>query len=122
MVIQLSPTGIAYTSFRHWRTILVFTLLGLASTIAYTLVATPKYEADAQLVVHFSTQPTLTPGAAPAGAASQTPADYAEIINDYMNMLAGNDLAEGSSNRSASPRCIRNTSRTICGCSRPWHR
>ena len=92
MYMPLTAPGIVYVAFRQRAAIIGFVLLGLIVTIAYCLLATPLYEADASLVVSFSRQPNQTPGADQTTVG--TPTDHDEIINSYLLIIQGNALAE----------------------------
>lgn len=72
--------------------LLFFVLL----TVAYCLIATSKYEADASVVVTFNRQITGDIAADRSGASSEMSAAGAdEIINSYGMVLQSDTLAEG---------------------------
>jgi uncharacterized protein involved in exopolysaccharide biosynthesis len=92
MVIPLTTPSIIYVVFRQHRVILGCLLLSIMLTIGYCLVATPLYQAETSLVVNFTRDPSSTPGG--HGASEQTPGDHEQIINSYVLMLQGSDLAQ----------------------------
>lgn len=48
-----SADDVLYTMFRHWRLIVVFTLIGIGGAVAVRFVRPPMYESQAKLAVRF---------------------------------------------------------------------
>jgi uncharacterized protein involved in exopolysaccharide biosynthesis len=109
MVIELTPPGIVYVVFRQRRVILTFLLLCFVLTVAYCLWATPRYEADASVVVTFNRQLTGSVGAdQSASSAPSNPADVDEIVNSYSLVFQSNALAEQVINEISLPKMYPN--------------
>ena len=94
MVIELTTPGVVYVLFRQRWVILGFLCFCLFLTVAYCVIATSKYEADAAVVVNFSRQITGDISADHSGAAEPTAAGGDEIINSYGMVLQSDALAE----------------------------
>ncbi len=93
MIIELTTPGVLYVLFRQRRVIIGFLSFFLFLTVAYCLVATPKYEADASVTVNFNRQ--LTGDVGDHGASNLPNASGAdEIINSYGMVLQSAALAE----------------------------
>src|SRR6202044_2076239 len=84
MVIELTTPGIVYVLFRQRWVIVGFLSFCLFLAVAYCVIATSKYQADAAVVVNFSRQIT--------GDTSAARGD--EIINSYGMVLQSDALAE----------------------------
>ena len=95
MVTELTARSLAYVAFRQRWVILSFLAFGLLSTVAYCLIVSPQYEADAALDVVFNRQLSGSVGAE-QGAANgpATPADADEIVTSLSLVLQSNTLAE----------------------------
>lgn len=93
MIVELTTPGILYVLFRQQRVILGFLAFFLLLTVAYCLVATPKYEADASVAVNFNRQLTGDVGDhGPSNVPNAAGAD--EIITSYGMVLQSDTLAE----------------------------
>jgi uncharacterized protein involved in exopolysaccharide biosynthesis len=94
MVIELTTPGVVYVLFRQRWVILGFLSFCLFLTVAYCVIATSKYQADAAVVVNFSRQITGDINADRGGANEPTAAGADEIINSYGMVLQSDALAE----------------------------
>jgi succinoglycan biosynthesis transport protein ExoP len=93
MIIELTTPGVLYVLFRQQRVIIGFLSFFLFLTLAYCVIATPKYEADASVAVNFNRQ--LTGDVADHGPSNVPNAAGAdEIINSYGMVLQSDTLAE----------------------------
>ena len=93
MIIELTTPGVLYVLFRQQRVIIGFLAFFLFLTVAYCLIATPKYEANASVAVNFNRQLTGDVGDhGPANLPNAAGAD--EIINSYGMVLQSDSLAE----------------------------
>ncbi len=93
MIIELTTPGILYVLFRQQRIIIGFLASFVFLTVAYCLVATPKYEADASVTVNFNRQLAGDVGDhGPSNLPNAAGAD--EIINSYGMVLQSDKLAE----------------------------
>jgi polysaccharide biosynthesis transport protein len=92
MQIELTTPGVVYVLFRQRWVILSCLGFFVLAAIAYCLIATPKFEADASVVVNFSRQLT---GDVSADRAANGPnaAGADEIINSYGMVLQSSALA-----------------------------
>jgi succinoglycan biosynthesis transport protein ExoP len=90
MLIELTGPGVIYVLFRQRRVIVGFLSGFLLLAIAYCLVATSKYQADAAVVVNFSRQIT---GDVNADRNAPTAAGADEIITSYGMVLQSDALA-----------------------------
>jgi len=91
MLIELSTTGIIYVFFRQRWIILGFFSLFFLLALAYCLIATSRYQADAAVVVNLNRQ--LTGDVTADRAAAQTPAGTDELVNSYTLVLQSDELA-----------------------------
>jgi polysaccharide biosynthesis transport protein len=94
MMIELTSPGILYVLFRQRRVILAFLLSCLFLTVAYCVIATSKYQADAAVVVNFSRQITGDTSGDRGGANQPSAAGADEIITSYGMVLQSDALAE----------------------------
>ncbi|MGA2780056.1 MAG: Wzz/FepE/Etk N-terminal domain-containing protein [Steroidobacteraceae bacterium] len=94
MVIELTSSGVIYVLFRQRWVIVGVVSFFVFLTLAYCVIATSKYEADAAVVVNFSRQITGDINADRGGAAEPTAAGADEIITSYSMVLQSNALAE----------------------------
>jgi succinoglycan biosynthesis transport protein ExoP len=93
MIIELTTPGLLYVLFRQQRVIIGFLSFFVLLTVAYCLVATPKYQADASVAVNFNRQLTGDVGDhGPSNVPNAAGAD--EIINSYGMVLQSDTLAE----------------------------
>src|ERR1700677_3481323 len=93
MVTELTIPSVVYVAFRQRRVITYFLLFGLLITVAYCLVATARYEADASVVVNFNRQ-LSAPLSGDQGAVTATPTNADEILTSYTLVLQSNALAQ----------------------------
>jgi uncharacterized protein involved in exopolysaccharide biosynthesis len=92
MIIQITPRGMLNTFFRHrYKFGSIFIMIfGLA--VAYCVIATPKFDSDAALMVKFaSNQPTRTDSPPSVGITAQQ-LERKEIVNSQMGVLQSQDL------------------------------
>jgi succinoglycan biosynthesis transport protein ExoP len=94
MVIELTTPGIVYVLFRQRWVIVGFLSFCLFLAVAYCVIATSKYQADAAVVVNFSRQITGDTSADRGGANQPSAAGADEIINSYGMVLQSDALAE----------------------------
>lgn len=92
MMIELTTPGVLYVLFRQRRIIIGFLSFFLFLSLAYCLVATPKYQADASVAVNFNRQ--LTGDVADHGPSNVPNAATDEIINSYAMVLQSDTVAE----------------------------
>jgi succinoglycan biosynthesis transport protein ExoP len=93
MVTELTIPSVVYVAFRQRRVISYFLLFGIVITVAYCLVATARYEADASVVVNFNRQ-LSAPLSGDQGAVTATPTNADEILTSYTLVLQSNALAQ----------------------------
>ncbi len=94
MNAQLMPYGLLTTLFKHQKAVLgVFFGVVLAGA-AYLLIAEPKYESDAQLIVRFGDR--SIPEVARTQTTEMTPSDRHEIVLAHAAMLSSHDLAQAT--------------------------
>jgi polysaccharide biosynthesis transport protein len=91
MLIELSTSGITYVFFRQKWILLGFFSFFFFLAIAYCLIATSRYQADAAVVVNVNRQ--LTGDVGSDRAAAQTPAGTDELVNSYTLVLQSDELA-----------------------------
>jgi succinoglycan biosynthesis transport protein ExoP len=93
MLIELSTPGIVYVFFRQRWVIVGFFTFFLALAIAYCLIATSRYQADAAVIVNLNRQLTgdVTGDHANGG---QNAAGQDELVNSYSMVLLSDSLAE----------------------------
>lgn len=92
MIIQVTPRGMLNTFFRHrYKFASVFLgIFGLAVT--YCVIATPKFESDAALLVKFaSNQPARSDSPPSVGITAQQ-LERKEIVNSQMGVLQSQDV------------------------------
>ncbi len=95
MVIEPTKKSMVYVLFRQRRVITAFVLFCFTLTVAYCLLATAQYRADASVVINFNRQLTGSLGTDQgAGNSPATPTDADEILNSYTLVLQSNALAE----------------------------
>jgi uncharacterized protein involved in exopolysaccharide biosynthesis len=94
MLIELTTPGLLYVLFRQRRVILGFLLGFMFLAVAYCIVATSKYEADASVTVNFTRQLTGDVNADRNGANAPNAAGGDEVINSYSMVLQSSVLAE----------------------------
>jgi uncharacterized protein involved in exopolysaccharide biosynthesis len=94
MVIELTTPGLLYVLFRQRWVILGFLSFCLLLTVAYCVIATSKYEANAAVVVNFSRQLTGDTSADRGGANQPSATGTDEIITSYGMVLQSDSLAE----------------------------
>lgn len=92
MLIELSTPGIVYVLFRQRKVILGFFLFFFLLAVAYCLIATSKYEADAAVVVNLSRQ-LSGDVSADHSLASQSASEIDELVNSYSMILGSDALA-----------------------------
>jgi uncharacterized protein involved in exopolysaccharide biosynthesis len=91
---ELMPYGLLTTLFKHKKAVLgVFFGIVLCG-LAYLLVATPKYESVAELIVRFGDR--SVPDVARTPTAELTPSDRREIVLSHAAMLGSHDLAQAT--------------------------
>jgi uncharacterized protein involved in exopolysaccharide biosynthesis len=94
MLIELTTPGILYVLFRQRRVILGFLLGFMFLAVAYCIVATSKYEADASVIVNFTRQLTGDVNADRGGGGVPNAAGGDEEINSDSMVLQSSVLAE----------------------------
>lgn len=92
MLIELTTPGVLYVLFRQRRVILGFLGFFVLLAVTYCLIATPRYEADASVVVNFGRQLTGDVGNDHAGN-EQSAASMDEIITSYGMVLQSDAVA-----------------------------
>ena len=94
MSVQLIPYNAVTVLSKQWRTFLgVFAAVMIAG-IGYLVIATPKYESVAELVVTFGDR--NSPDIAHNGAGELTPSDRREIVLSHAAILESHDLARAT--------------------------
>jgi uncharacterized protein involved in exopolysaccharide biosynthesis len=89
---QLMPLGLSTVLFRHRRAVLTVFLGVIFAGAAYLVMATPRYQSVAQLVVLFGDR--SVPDVARQPVTELTPSDRHEIVLAHAAMLDSHDLAE----------------------------
>ena len=92
MNAQLMPFGLLTTLFKHKRAVLAVFFGVVLSGVAYLLIAEPKYESVAQLIVRFGDR--SIPEVARTPTTEMTPSDRHEIVLAHAAMLGSHDLAQ----------------------------
>lgn len=92
MIIQVTPRGMLNTFFRHRYKFASIFLVVFGLAIAYCVVATPKFESDAALLVKFaSNQPSRSDSPPSVGITAQQ-LERKEIVNSQMGVLQSQDV------------------------------
>jgi succinoglycan biosynthesis transport protein ExoP len=91
MNASLITCGLPTSLFKHWIAMLAVFLVVVLGGIAYLLVAVPKYESVAQLIVRFGDR--SIPDVARTPTTELTPADRREIVLAHAAILSSHDLA-----------------------------
>jgi len=91
MIIELTKSGVIYVLFRQRSVIIGSISLFLFLAVAYCVIATSKYQANAAVVVNFSRQLTGDVGSDRANEPTAAGAD--EIITSYGMVLQSDALA-----------------------------
>lgn len=92
MNAQFMPFGLLTTLFKHKKAVLWVFLGVVFSGLAYLLIAEPKYESEAQLIVRFGDR--SIPEVARTPTTEMTPSDRHEIVLAHAAMLSSHDLAQ----------------------------
>ena len=92
MNTQWMPYSLLTTLFKHKRAVLGVFFGVVLSGLAYLLIATPKYESDAQLIVRFGDR--SVPEVARTPITEITQSDRHEIVLAHAAMLSSHDLAQ----------------------------
>src|SRR6185437_2500712 len=92
METQFMPLGLLTILFKHRRAVLTVFLTVVLSAVAYLLIATPKYESMAELIVRFGDRSIPEVNRTPQ--TELTPSDRHEIVLAHAAMLSSHDLAE----------------------------
>jgi succinoglycan biosynthesis transport protein ExoP len=96
MNTQLMPYGLLTLLFKHKKTVFgIFFTIVLAG-VAYLLIAVPKYESVAQLIVRFGDRSIPEVDRMPS--VELTPSDRRETVLAHAAILGSHDLAEGTIN------------------------
>jgi uncharacterized protein involved in exopolysaccharide biosynthesis len=94
VIIELTTPGVLYVLFRQrWLIVGCFAFFSFLA-VAYCVIATSKYQANAAVVVNFSRQITGDINAERGGANEPSAAGADEIINSYGMVLQSDALAE----------------------------
>jgi succinoglycan biosynthesis transport protein ExoP len=96
METQFMPLGLLTILFKHRRAVLTVFLTVVLSAVAYLLIATPKYESMAELIVRFGDRSIPEVNRTPQ--TELTPSDRHEIVLAHAAMLSSHDLAEQTIN------------------------
>jgi len=92
MIIQVTPRGMLNTFFRHRYKFASIFLVVFGLAVAYCVVATPKFESDAALLVKFaSNQPSRSDSPPSVGITAQQ-LERKEIVNSQMGVLQSQDV------------------------------
>jgi uncharacterized protein involved in exopolysaccharide biosynthesis len=94
MNAQLMPYGILTVIFKHRNTVLGIFFTVVLGGIFYLIIAEPKYESVAQLVVRFGDR--SIPEVDRVEKVEMTPSDRREIVLAHSAILSSHDLAEGT--------------------------
>lgn len=94
MLIELTTPGVIYVLFRQKRVLLGCLLSLSLLAVLYCLIAAPRYQANAAVVVNFNRQLTGDVEAGHSAANEPTAAGADEIINSYQMVLQSDTLAE----------------------------
>jgi uncharacterized protein involved in exopolysaccharide biosynthesis len=92
MNVQWMPYNLLTTLFRHRRAVLGVFFGVLFAGLAYLLIAEPKYQSEAQLIVRFGDR--SIPEVARTPTTEMTPSDRHEIVLAHAAMLSSHDLAQ----------------------------
>jgi uncharacterized protein involved in exopolysaccharide biosynthesis len=91
---QLMPYGLLTALFKHKKPVLGMFFGVIFLGLAYLLIATPKYESVAELIVRFGDR--SVPDVARTPAAEMTPSDRREIVLSHAAMIGSHDLAQAT--------------------------
>jgi len=89
---QWMPYSLLTTLFRHRRAVLGVFFSVLFAGLAYLLIAEPKYQSEAQLIVRFGDRSIPELSRSPVTEMSQS--DRHEIVEAHAAMLSSHDLAQ----------------------------
>jgi uncharacterized protein involved in exopolysaccharide biosynthesis len=96
MNAQLMPYGLLTVLFKHKKTVFGIFLAVVLAGVGYLLIAEPKYESVAQLIVRFGDR--SIPTVDRTQAVELTPSDRREIVLAHAAILGSHDLAEATIN------------------------
>jgi uncharacterized protein involved in exopolysaccharide biosynthesis len=96
MNTQLMPYGILTLLFKHKKTMFGIFFAVVLGGVAYLLIAVPKYESVAQLIVRFGDR--SIPEVDRTQTVELTPSDRREIVLAHAAILGSHDLAEQTIN------------------------
>lgn len=97
MRVQLEVRSILHVLFRHKRRILLCVAVGTIAAVSYDLIATPRYQANIQLLVK-NTRSVVTPNERTVGTAGDSNAavssDLMQVVaSSYNEILKSDDVA-----------------------------
>ncbi|MDB5396472.1 MAG: hypothetical protein JWM91_3978 [Rhodospirillales bacterium] len=88
------PYGLLTTLFKHKKAVLGIFFGVVLCGLAYLLIATPKYESVAELIVRFGDR--SVPEVARTPTSEMTPSDRREIVLSHAAILSSHDLAQAT--------------------------
>jgi uncharacterized protein involved in exopolysaccharide biosynthesis len=91
---ELMPYGLLTTLFKHKKAVLGIFFGVVLCGLAYLLIATPKYESVAELIVRFGDR--SVPEVARTPTSEMTPSDRREIVLSHAAILSSHDLAQAT--------------------------
>ncbi len=93
MIVEMTPRSVLNVVFRHRVKFVAVLGACLFLAAAYCLVATPKYESAAELLVRFGVeQQTRADAGATMPAISATQLERKEIVNSQISLMHSRDL------------------------------
>jgi succinoglycan biosynthesis transport protein ExoP len=92
MIIKVTPRSLLNIFFRHHRKFILTFLLVFGLAAAYCLIATPKYESNAALLVKFAPPQSSRADAPPSVGIAAQQLERKEIVNSQIGMMQSRDL------------------------------
>jgi uncharacterized protein involved in exopolysaccharide biosynthesis len=94
MRLELMPYGLLTVLFRHKRAVAATFLTVVLSGVGYLILATPKYESVAELIVRFGDR--SIPDVSRKPVSEMTPADRREIVLSNAAIIKSHDLEQAT--------------------------
>lgn len=94
MRVQLMPYGLLTVLFRHKRAVIATFVAVVLAGATYLLLATPKYESVAELIVRFGDRSIPDVNRKPVS--EMTPSDRREIVLSNAEILKSHDLEQAT--------------------------
>jgi uncharacterized protein involved in exopolysaccharide biosynthesis len=92
MIVQVTPRGLLGIFFRQWFKFALVFLFFFGTAAAYCLIATPKYQSEAKLLVKFAGNQSSRQDALPTSTISAQQLERKEVVNSQISVLQSKDL------------------------------